>query len=125
MQNPLSTVHSTTAPSLVSLPCRAQLNCQPSTNWIRVTLRLAVCRQSVRLGDKPLETHDHRSFFFQLGPCGNSPYVISSLTRRWVCLLWICLALQHVIEDSSFCPIYNCVQPLMCFLQTEFLLDSA
>jgi hypothetical protein len=25
--------------------------------WVRVTLRLAVCRQSVRLGAKPLETH--------------------------------------------------------------------
>jgi hypothetical protein len=28
-------------------------------------------------------------FFFKLSPCGNSPYVKSSLTRRWVCFLWI------------------------------------
>jgi hypothetical protein len=34
------------------------------TNWVRVrvrvrvTLRLSVYRQSLRLGDKPLETHD-------------------------------------------------------------------
>jgi hypothetical protein len=55
---------------------------------VRVTLRLAVYRQSVRLGARPLETHDQR---FppppQLNSCGNSPYVTSSLTRRWVCLL--------------------------------------
>jgi hypothetical protein len=30
---------------------------------IKVTLRLAVYSQSIRLGVKPLETHDH-SFFF-------------------------------------------------------------
>jgi hypothetical protein len=30
----LSTVNSTIAPSLLTLPCRARLNCQPSTNWV-------------------------------------------------------------------------------------------
>jgi hypothetical protein len=30
----LSTVNWTTAPSLLSLPCTAQLNCQPSNNWV-------------------------------------------------------------------------------------------
>jgi hypothetical protein len=54
---------------------------------IKVTLRLAVWRQSVSLGVKPLETHGQRSFFFQQSHCGNSPYVIYSLTRRWICLL--------------------------------------
>jgi hypothetical protein len=49
---------------------------------VRVTLRLAVYRESVRLGAKPLETHDQRFFFG-----GNSPYVTSSLTRKWDCLL--------------------------------------
>jgi hypothetical protein len=34
---------------------------------VKVTLRLAIYRQSVRLGMKPLETHD-QSFFFQLNP---------------------------------------------------------
>jgi hypothetical protein len=29
---------------------------------------------------------DSRPEFFQLNLCGNSPYVTSSLTRRWVCL---------------------------------------
>jgi hypothetical protein len=50
-------------------------------------------------------------FFFQRNPCCHSPYVTASLTRRWVCLLRICLAfrqvyvshIQHVIENSSFC----------------------
>jgi hypothetical protein len=46
----------------------------------KVTLRLAVYRQWVRLGVKPLEVHDQR-FFLQLNPYGNSPYVTSSLTR--------------------------------------------
>jgi hypothetical protein len=31
-------------------------------------------------------------FLFQLNTCGNSPYVTFSLTRRLVCLLWICFA---------------------------------
>jgi hypothetical protein len=54
---------------------------------VRVTLWLAVYRQSVRLGDKLLETHDHR-FFFQLNHCCYSSYETSSLTRRRVCILW-------------------------------------
>jgi hypothetical protein len=37
-----------------------------------------------------------RLFFFQLNSCGNSPHVTSSLTRRWVCLLRICLAFRQV-----------------------------
>jgi hypothetical protein len=28
--------------------------------------------------------------------CSNRPYVTSSVTRRWVCLLWICLACATV-----------------------------
>jgi hypothetical protein len=35
-------------------------------------------------------------FFWQLIPCGHSPYVPSSLRRGWVCLLWICLAFRQV-----------------------------
>jgi hypothetical protein len=62
---------------------------------VRVTLRLAVYRLSLRLGAKPLEDHDQR-FFLQLSPCGHSPYITSSLTRRWVCLLWICLVFRQV-----------------------------
>jgi hypothetical protein len=62
---------------------------------VNVTLRLAVYRQSVRLGVKPLESHD-QIFFFRLNSCGNSPYVASSLTRRWVCLSQICLVFRQV-----------------------------
>jgi hypothetical protein len=44
-----------------------------------------------------------RDVFPQLNPCGNSPYVTLSLTKRWDCLLWICLAfrqmcISHFIE---------------------------
>jgi hypothetical protein len=39
-----------------------------------------------------------RDFFFcmQLYPCGHSPCVTSSLTKWWVSLLWLCLALFQV-----------------------------
>jgi hypothetical protein len=44
-----------------------------SSNWtpgvrvkVKVTLRLEDFRQSVRLGDKPLETHNHRLFSAEL-----------------------------------------------------------
>jgi hypothetical protein len=59
----------------------------------------------------PLRLTTRVFFFFQLNPFGNSPYVASSLMKRWVRLLWICLAFRqmyishilHVIENSSFC----------------------
>jgi hypothetical protein len=35
-------------------------------------------------------------FFFQLSPCVHSPYATSSLTRRWICLLWICVDFRQV-----------------------------
>jgi hypothetical protein len=92
-----------------------QLDSTPLTEVrVRITLRLAVYRQSVRLGAKPLEVYDQR-FFLQLNPNGHSPYATSSLTTGWVCLLWICLAfrqvyvshLQRVIENSSLRTIYK------------------
>jgi hypothetical protein len=58
-----------------------------SQSEVRVTLRRAVYRQSVRLGAKPLETHDQVFFPLPLSPCGHSLYVTSSLTRGWGCLL--------------------------------------
>jgi hypothetical protein len=81
---------------------------------VRVTLRLAVYRLSARPGVRPVDTHD-QGLFLQPSPCGDSPYVTSSLTRRWVWLLLICLAfrqvyishMQHVIENSYFCTIYK------------------
>jgi hypothetical protein len=41
---------------------RISHNWQSSKLKVKVTLRLAVYRQSVRLGIKPLESHDHRFF---------------------------------------------------------------
>jgi hypothetical protein len=66
------------------------------TNSVRVSVNLwlAVYRQSVHLGAKPLETHDH---FFQLNICGHSPYVTSSLTRGWVCRLQLLLVLASAV----------------------------
>jgi hypothetical protein len=46
---------------------------------VRVTLRLAVYRQSIRLGAKPRETHDH--YFFEPKTYDDRPYVTSSMTR--------------------------------------------
>jgi hypothetical protein len=72
---------------------------------VRVTLRLVVYRQSVRLGAKPLEAHDQRYIFWQLNPCGRSPYVTSSsLRRRWVRLLWIGFAfVKRTYHATTFC----------------------
>jgi hypothetical protein len=47
---------------------------------VRVTLRLAVYRQLVRLGGKPLETHDQQ-LSLQLNSCFHRPYVILSDER--------------------------------------------
>jgi hypothetical protein len=63
---------------------------------VRVTLRLAVYRQSVCLGDKPLKTHDQQ-FFSQLNTRGHSPHVTSSLMRGWVYHLQLLLALASAV----------------------------
>jgi hypothetical protein len=68
---------------------------------VRVTLRLAVYRQSVCFVDKPLETHDQHSFFFQLNIWGHTPYVTSSLTRGWVCHLQLMLLLSSAVIFRS------------------------
>jgi hypothetical protein len=79
--------------SVIQLPCQGiQLFLGVR---VRVTLRLAVYRQSVPLGAKPLETHGTE--FFQLNPCGHSPYVTSSLTRGWVCRLQLLLILASAV----------------------------
>jgi hypothetical protein len=62
---------------------------------VRVTLRLAVYHQSVRLGAKPLENHGQ--IFFQLNTYDHSPYVTTSLTRGWVCRLQLLLALASAL----------------------------
>jgi hypothetical protein len=67
---------------------------------VRVTLRLAVYSQSVRLGVKPLETHD-QSFFSQLNPCGHSPYITCCLRRGWVCRFQFLLVLANAVILGS------------------------
>jgi hypothetical protein len=67
---------------------------------VRVTLRLAVYRQSVRLGAEPLETHG-TEFFSQLNNCGHSPYITSSLRRGLVCNLQLLLALASAFILGS------------------------
>jgi hypothetical protein len=56
------------------------------------TLRLAVHRQSVHFGDKPLETHDQQLFFN-----GILTYITSSLTRGWVCRLQLLLVFASAV----------------------------
>jgi hypothetical protein len=63
----------------------------------RVTLRITVYRQSVRLDDKPLESHDQCNFIFQF----NIPYVTSSLRRGWVCRLQLLLAFARAVNLRS------------------------
>jgi hypothetical protein len=99
--NQLISFHSTALAPLH----HAALHC---TNYLRVRVRvillLAVYRQLVRLGVKPLEDQDER--YFQLNPCGHIPNAIFSLTKGWICLLQICSALSNVrivhTENSSF-----------------------
>jgi hypothetical protein len=67
---------------------------------VRVTLRQAVYRQSVPLGDKSLRLTTS-NFIFQLNTCGYSPYVTSSLTRGWVCRLQLLLVLTSAVIFRS------------------------
>jgi hypothetical protein len=53
--------------------------------------------QSLRLVDKPLETHDQHIFFFQLNTGFHIPYVRSSVTRGWVCHLQLLLVLASSV----------------------------
>jgi hypothetical protein len=72
------------------------LSSQSQRVRVRITLRLAVYGQSVRLNAKPHQTHGQH-FFFQLNPCGHSPYATSPLTRGWVCRLQLLLALASAV----------------------------
>jgi hypothetical protein len=49
---------------------------------ITVILRLSIYADQFDLG--PSTTRLTTRDFFQLNPCGNSPYITSSLTRRWI-----------------------------------------
>jgi hypothetical protein len=76
-----------------------QLHNVASLDWTADNCSQQLTRQeslyeSICFGIKRLETHNQR-FFFHLNSCGNSPYVTSSLTRRWVCLVWTCWAFHQ------------------------------
>jgi hypothetical protein len=71
---------------------------------VRVTIRLAIYRQSVRLGAEPLETHD-QIFFSQLNTCGHSPYLTFSPTRGWICHLQLLLAFASAFILGSTSPV--------------------
>jgi hypothetical protein len=88
---------------------------------VRVNLWLAVVyHQSVRLGTKPLESHDqHFFFFFQMNPYGhslstdhgeNSAYSSSFVACRFIatetCLLCCCLAMATFIHSTI--PAFSC-----------------
>jgi hypothetical protein len=70
---------------------------------VRVTLQLAVYRQSVRLGDKTLRLTTS-NFIFQLNTCSYSLYVIFSLTKGSVCRSQLLLVFDSaVILKSESC----------------------
>jgi hypothetical protein len=87
-------------PTLLGHLERTNLNLWTTNVRVRVTLRLAVYRKSVHLGDKPIETHDQQSVF-QMNTCGHSPYETSSLTRGWACRLQLLLALSSAVILGS------------------------
>jgi hypothetical protein len=59
-----------------------------------VALHLTCCHSSFFYGVGLTSWESGPETFFSTDPCGHSPYVTSSLTRRWGCLLWMCLALR-------------------------------
>jgi hypothetical protein len=68
---------------------------------IRVTLRFGFTANQLVLASSPFRlTTRHLFFLFQLNLCGHSPYVTSSLTRKWVFLLWI--AIWYVIVNDNW-----------------------
>jgi hypothetical protein len=87
----------TVAPSLLSLPCRVQLSTElysKSKSKSKFLYDWWFTANQFVLASSPLRRTT--SYFFQLNSCDNSPYVTSSLTRRWVCLLWICLTFRQM-----------------------------
>jgi hypothetical protein len=63
-------------------------------DWRLTANQFALASSSLRLTTIDL-------FFFQVIPCSHSPYVTSSLTRRWVCLLLIWPFVQCVYRTYS------------------------
>jgi hypothetical protein len=75
--------------------------------WLAIVPQLTPSKSSpsyFTTGSLPLVSSSWRQapwesrpdFLFNWTLALNSPYVSSCLTRRWVCLLWICLAFRQV-----------------------------
>jgi hypothetical protein len=88
------------ASALTSLPANSQLHrlslfftdcltndhCSKSKSMSKILYDLWFTTNQFVLVSSPLRIAAR--VFFQLNPCGHSPYVTSSLTIEWVCLLW-------------------------------------
>jgi hypothetical protein len=82
--------HSTTNFQILAMFCH---------HWLSLTKSQCQSNLTTR-GLLPINLSWHQApsdsqpeiFSFQLNPCGHCPYVTSSLMRRWVYLLRICLA---------------------------------
>jgi hypothetical protein len=72
--------------SRVWVPCNSWPYFTVSDSSVRVTLRLAVYRQSIRLGANPLRI-TASDFFFQMNPCGQSLWNILSGERMGLSLM--------------------------------------
>jgi hypothetical protein len=70
-----------------------------SQDKVTITLRLAVYRQSVRFGAKPLETHDQIFFF---NPCVLSPYVTSSDEKMGLSLMLRLLSSVRIAHIACY-----------------------
>jgi hypothetical protein len=62
-------------------------------------LQLELTASQFVLGPSPLRLKT--SNFFQLNPCGHSPYVTSSLTKGWVCRLQLLLVFASAVILGS------------------------
>jgi hypothetical protein len=93
---------------------------------VTVTLRLAVYRQSVRIGAKPREA-------LQMNSWDHSPYVTSSVAWERLCLLWKGLAIfatvriTHTICYSKFSCLHYiqvlCQSSRSCLLKLKLIYD--
>jgi hypothetical protein len=71
----------------------SQLESQLLYDWRFSAIQFVLATSSLRLTAS--------NFIFQLNTCGYSPYVTSSLTRRWVCSLQLLLALASTFIPRS------------------------
>jgi hypothetical protein len=81
---------------MTSACCLAQFSYIILRVKVRVTLRRAVYRQSFRLGAEPLKTHCQYFLSTEHLSC-YSPYISSSLTRRWVCRIQLLLVIASTV----------------------------